>query len=430
MFGVRRLVVTDRYFFVTRNGLRARGRLEDTDFEVLARVIDARRKVHGFLLTAWVFLSDHGQAVETVYQVYNNYKTEGVFDPAGRELGYYNGVSGAWFDRDLWAAGRMIAQSYPGDTYFLHANRLHSDTQITDYSGAVLTDFVYYPWQVWKYAGSEVDAHFAEFQQSAGANYPTPTRTYSSGQGRWLTPDPDNAGADPANPQTWNAYSYAGNNPTTNTDPSGEDYEVCVNNDNGDSQCTHIQNEAAFKAALANPGPGITVKGGESSGTIYGTDVDGNPVQEGTYKQVTGPGSEAMESGGVSDASAPLVGFVAAGVGLIRSIGADLFGSFFESETPEGGAAGAATVENPVIVPDAPQVTLTEHAAQRAAERGMTQTDIDAAIRTAKETGQVVRQMGKYGTPQNVYKGMNNITVVVETAGRNAGKAITVFRTQ
>ena len=59
----RRLVVSDRYFFVTCNRLRTRGGLEDHDFEILARVIKARREEHGFLLTAWVFLDAHWHAV-------------------------------------------------------------------------------------------------------------------------------------------------------------------------------------------------------------------------------------------------------------------------------------------------------------------------------------------------------------------------------
>ncbi len=73
------------------------------------------------------------------------------------------------------------------------------------------------------------------------------------------------------------------------------------------------------------------------------------------------------------------------------------------------------------------RVALTAHAAQRAAERGISQAQIDLAVQTAGQAGRVVEQIGKYGTPQLVYRGLNGITVVVETAGRNAGKAITVF---
>jgi RHS repeat-associated protein len=46
-------------------------------------------------------------------------------------------------------------------------------------------------------------------------------RTFSGGQGRFQSVDPGNAGADPSNPQTWNAYAYVGNNPLSYTDPSG-----------------------------------------------------------------------------------------------------------------------------------------------------------------------------------------------------------------
>ena len=63
MSRLRRRVVSDRYFFVTCNRLRTRAALNDDDFEILAQVIEARRREHGFLLTAWVFLPDHWHAI-------------------------------------------------------------------------------------------------------------------------------------------------------------------------------------------------------------------------------------------------------------------------------------------------------------------------------------------------------------------------------
>src|SRR5205807_4794685 len=52
-------------------------------------------------------------------------------------------------------------------------------------------------------------------------------RYYSSAQGRFTSVDPENAGADPSDPQSWNGYAYARNNPLKYTDPNGQEYVVC-----------------------------------------------------------------------------------------------------------------------------------------------------------------------------------------------------------
>ena len=46
-------------------------------------------------------------------------------------------------------------------------------------------------------------------------------RSMSGAAGRFQSVDPGNAGADAGDPQTWNGYSYVGNNPMSFTDPSG-----------------------------------------------------------------------------------------------------------------------------------------------------------------------------------------------------------------
>ena len=63
MSRLRRLVVSDRFFFISCRLLPRRGRLTESEFERLARVVRERREKYHFLLTAWVFLPDHWHAI-------------------------------------------------------------------------------------------------------------------------------------------------------------------------------------------------------------------------------------------------------------------------------------------------------------------------------------------------------------------------------
>ncbi|MBA3247421.1 MAG: RHS repeat-associated core domain-containing protein [Pyrinomonadaceae bacterium] len=54
-------------------------------------------------------------------------------------------------------------------------------------------------------------------------------RYYASTQGRFTSVDPQNAGADPEDPQSWNGYSYTGNNPLRRVDPTGMFWEELKN---------------------------------------------------------------------------------------------------------------------------------------------------------------------------------------------------------
>jgi len=73
-------------------------------------------------------------------------------------------------------------------------------------------------------------------------------RHYASGVGRFLSPDPSGlAYADPANPQSFNLYSYVGNNPLKFVDPTGLHFECTTTtieytDINGTQQLSSIQN--------------------------------------------------------------------------------------------------------------------------------------------------------------------------------------------
>jgi RHS repeat-associated protein len=72
-------------------------------------------------------------------------------------------------------------------------------------------------------------------------------RNYSVNQGRWLTPDPYLGSYDFTNPQSFNRYAYALNNPVSNIDPSGLDCVFFDDNGRpylgGDEDGTHSEDD-------------------------------------------------------------------------------------------------------------------------------------------------------------------------------------------
>ena len=63
MSRLRRPFLYDRYIFVTVDLLKLRTRLQEQDYQRLARSLAKMREKHSFLLTAWVFLPDHWHAI-------------------------------------------------------------------------------------------------------------------------------------------------------------------------------------------------------------------------------------------------------------------------------------------------------------------------------------------------------------------------------
>jgi RHS repeat-associated protein len=106
-------------------------------------------------------------------------------------------------------------------------------------------------------------------------------RYYSSAQGRFTSIDPENAGANPIDPQSWNGYAYARNNPLKYTDPDGREYRVC---DNTGKCWTHWdpQWKPVLKDTKGANDAGVSFQGNMKSGVIL--DAEGN--QLGTYQWV------------------------------------------------------------------------------------------------------------------------------------------------
>jgi RHS repeat-associated protein len=120
---------------------------------------------------------------------------------------------------------------------------------------------------------------------------PTLFRTYTSGLGRWLSPDP--LGGDVSNPQSLNRYAYVLNNPANLTDPLG----LCPHGQDCPDIAQRIESRIGQMEALARwTGPGESAELLKSE-AIYLLNValagTGLTVRgDGTIQQWVPPGSK------------------------------------------------------------------------------------------------------------------------------------------
>jgi RHS repeat-associated protein len=151
-------------------------------------------------------------------------------------------VAHVWHEPNVGLFATAVWRNSPGSVYYYFPDMLGSTRVVTDSSGNVCFNADYYPYgqendyntscePTYKFAGMEFD--------SETGNYYDYARYYSPHLGRFMSPDPANAGADIGNPQSWNAYAYTLNNPTTFTDPTGLCPQGEVQNPS-DSTCLQI----------------------------------------------------------------------------------------------------------------------------------------------------------------------------------------------
>ena len=123
--------------------------------------------------------------------------------------------------------GRVVAfnSQSEGKTAFVHKDMQNTTHMVTGPSGSLIQDQTFYPWgQSWHSLGTWYQQQFAglDYFDPASSVYFSLSRNYNPTPGRWMSPDPAGLKAVKlADPQTWNMYAYARNNPATLTDPTG-----------------------------------------------------------------------------------------------------------------------------------------------------------------------------------------------------------------
>ncbi|HKT10306.1 MAG TPA: RHS repeat-associated core domain-containing protein, partial [Terriglobia bacterium] len=245
-----------------------------------------------------------------------------------------------WVGWDIYwskVAGQRLNMG-GSSAYIDHADAVGSTTMETDPAGSMQWDIVYFPWgQIWQQTGTRQSAVWGDLDwQVNDPLRPSATREYSGNVNRWMTPDPDNAGADVGDSQSWNMYSYAGDSPTTHVDPDGDYYcdpDYATTDENGvmtvHGGACHL--EASDLLWMSN------------SNNLYppgGTPQNMSPLgQEAPVMPTPGPNPTNI---GPCVARAAAIGAVGGGIG-----GALLGGAGGTFALPGGGtiAGGAAGVE-------------------------------------------------------------------------------------
>jgi RHS repeat-associated protein len=110
-----------------------------------------------------------------------------------------------------------------GSLRYYHVDAIGSVRMTTDHAGAVVARYDYQPFGEPLAASSEPRRFTgAERDAETGFDY-FGARYYQSQIGRLTSVDPGHVGGDILNPQSWNGYSYALNNPLRFVDPLGTD---------------------------------------------------------------------------------------------------------------------------------------------------------------------------------------------------------------
>ena len=148
MSRLRRLVLCDRFFFITCRVHRSRGNLNEGEFAYLARAIPERRKAQGFLFTAWVFLPDHWHAILfpryplTVSRVMESIKVS-----ATRLINRERGERGVLFQGRYFERALRTVKEYQDKVEYIHLNPVRGGlvarpedwrwSSVHDYAGSV-----------------------------------------------------------------------------------------------------------------------------------------------------------------------------------------------------------------------------------------------------------------------------------------------------
>lgn len=151
-----------------------------------------------------------------------------VYTPMGTKLGTFKGSTIQQLYVPLPGGSSAEYLSWGLSHYrhpdWLGSDRLESSSNTSTHQ--ILDNNAYAPFgEPYAQTGNGEISFTGQNKDTTWLQYDFLARQYDPKQGRWISPDPLSIGAaDLGDPQSWNAYAYAGNNPLVFADPDGRDF--------------------------------------------------------------------------------------------------------------------------------------------------------------------------------------------------------------
>jgi RHS repeat-associated protein len=147
------------------------------------------------------------------------------YETSGNVLDETDAGGNVTYEYVFFGGKRIARRDSSGNVEYYFADHLGSTRVVTNASGGPLETCTYYPFGGSNCLPSSVNNYlFTGKERDSESGLDNFGARYNSSQyGRFMTPDPENAGADLTNPQSWNMYTYVQNNPLNAIDPNGLD---------------------------------------------------------------------------------------------------------------------------------------------------------------------------------------------------------------
>ena len=192
-------------------------------------------KVDGGATATYIYDAEGHSVQKTISASNNQYETPGtwnfLYDLNGR-LQAELGSAMTFWRGEVYAGSRHLATIWEGDTYYDEQDQVGSDRarffvtndthQLYNYTS---TNLPFGDWLTWPSTNQSPINFTGQRRDPESGLDDFGARYFGSSLGRFMSPDDPNVDLDPADPQSWNLYSYVRNNPLDNTDPTGN---ACV----------------------------------------------------------------------------------------------------------------------------------------------------------------------------------------------------------